>query len=214
MAIAMDNRGGGQALPPYLQGRTMANATDPYQTKPMITPASTVTPGEVKPTTLAGQTPNGITPKTPTPPLTPQPGNAPPGPQTLYDFLKSDLEKQRSDALANATTDASARGVYYGTPLTTSYGDINTSFLKGLGSLQAGIVNNANSDELQRIQAAAGLLNGQPQSSAGGIDPNTLQQLGALFGGSNAAASARNGPSITPNKKGIDNAQDTNKNYG
>lgn len=213
MAYALDNRGGGQALPPYLQGRMpMAN------TQPMITPKSTVSPGEAgQPKPFTPQMPSGpptLTPagamsggsgaSAPNSPTTPG-SPVTPGPQTLYDFLKHDLENKRKDALSAADADASARGVFYGTPLTTSHGDIQTEFLRGLGQLQANVLQNEQGNELQRLGLASGLLNQAPQSTAGGIDPNTLQQLGALFGGSTAASGARSGPTITPKKQGIDN---------
>lgn len=205
MAYATDNRGGGQALPPYLQGRKMT-PTGPFQTAPMITPPSSVVPGEVKQKQpgVAG-TLGAIAQPPAQPAITPaagqpaQPGNATPGPQTLYDFLKHDLEDKRKTAMSNADADASARGVYYGTPLTTSHGDIQTEFLRGLGTLQANMLQNEAGNENTRLGLASNLLNQAPQSGAGGVDPNILQQLGALFGSGNApVAGQRTGPVITP----------------
>lgn len=210
MAFATDNRGGGQALPPYLQGRTMADQSSPFQTKPMITPASSIVPGEVNPKAPAGGSgvagtlgglagANGQAGGAGAPQPT-NPGNAHPGPQTLYDFLKHDLEDQRKSAMANAETDASARGVYYGSPLTTSKGDIQTEFLKGMGTLDANMLQNEQSNERARTGQAISLLNGMPLSGAGGPDKDVLSQLGMLFGSSGNAgvAGERTGPVITP----------------
>src|SRR6266850_439405 len=56
-----------------------------------------------------------------------------------YDFFSQDLKDQARLAGSNAITDASARGVYYGSPLTTSLGDINTQLQRGLGALSTNI---------------------------------------------------------------------------
>lgn len=192
MANLFNNVGGGNALPPFIQGRK------PVATTPMVTPPSTVAPGESAggaptPPMLSNAQPGAptSTPGGPTPPGTP-------GPQTLYDFFKKDLEDKRKSAKANATADASARGVFYGSPLTTSYGDIDTEFLRGLGSLQAGITQNEYGNELSRLGIASNLLNNQPLSGGGGVDPATLQALGGLFAPQN---SPRMGPTDAINKK-------------
>jgi hypothetical protein len=59
--------------------------------------------------------------------------------QKAYDFFKTDLTNQAKLADAQATGDASARGVYYGSPLTTSLGDISTQLQRGLGALSTNI---------------------------------------------------------------------------
>ena|SRR5437867_11243948 len=226
MVYALDGRGGGNALPPYLQGRSPLPAT-----QPMITPKATVMPGEVaRPfgtfpnrsnlANMAGQinrrARSAITPQDAfrrmqgklTPPnwtpITPKQrgleGNAGPTantPQTLYDFFKRDLEDQRRSALADTTSNAASRGVYYGTPLTTSQGDIQTQYLRGLGSLQAGVLQNEQQNELSRLGIAGNLLNSAQQAPGGQIDPAVYQMLGTLFGNS-AVGGQRSGPMITP----------------
>lgn len=203
MAFALDNRGGGQALPPYLQGRKA-------QTQPMISPKSTVMPGEVA---GAGANSAGVAPSPqmvpapagvpmPTPPMQGAPQQQPPKSpnQTIYDFYKNDLEGQRKTAMSNAVSDAEKRGVYYGTPLTTSQGDIETEYLQGLGTLQANMLQNDQQNELQRMQIAGNLLNSSPDATGGGIDPEVMKMLGMAFGGSQQAAGQRAGPVITPPK--------------
>lgn len=200
MAFALDGRGGGQALPPFLQGRTTATK-GPFQTQPMITPRPMVAPREVKPNVGLPQGP-AITPKQPMAAQpTNQPANQKPGTQTLFEFLKRDLENERNQALAGARTSASARGVFYGTPLTTSEGDINTSFLRGLGQLQAGLINSEQDRELQRFGLASNLI-GSPASfgelaSLGQGNPDVYSTIGSLFAGPQAQAQ-RPGPVITP----------------
>lgn len=196
--------GGGAALPPYLQTRRpvspMQGIFGSYsgqQTQPIITPKSTAVPGEVKP---------GTTPSAPVASLQqPQAGgglnpNAPPGGtlSDVYKFFKSDLENQRNQALASTRADASARGVFYGTPLTGSEADINTQYLRGLGQLQAGMYGNEQQNQLARLGLAESLgwqgqMNQPPLP--GQLD---LSALGTLFGASPAAGAARPGPTITP----------------
>ena len=55
---ATDGRGGGQAQPPYLQARSPV-------TQPVITPAATVAPGEVRPQPRRGFLGLPLTPRTP-----------------------------------------------------------------------------------------------------------------------------------------------------
>lgn len=223
MAYALDNRGGGQALPPFLQGRVSTLGGGQFGSRPMITPKSTVAPGETKPKTsmfgniasrlkLPPRAPGGgpwgpggpQRVPTPTAPkitpaasaaVAPAPTGQPAPAQTLYEFFKNDLERQRDAAIANARTDASSRGVFYGTPLTTSQGDIQTEFGRGLGQLQAGILQNEQGNELQRLQLASSLLGQTPQASSGGISPDVFQTIGSLFAPRPGPTGA---PPITP----------------
>jgi len=204
MVYATDGRGGGNAIPPYIQARQpFVNTISGAATKPVITPKSAVVPGEAKkPLSLYQRLAQKPKPKLPTLPITVQPNtpaSAPqtPVPQTLYDFFKQDLENQRKSAMSGAVSDASARGVYYGTPLTTSQGDIQTEYLRGLGQLQSGVLQNEQQNELSRLGIAGNLLNSTPQVGGGGIDPAVFQMLGTLFGGNQAVAGQRTGP-ITP----------------
>jgi len=216
---AMDGRGGGLAQPSYLQARSPKPVT-----QSAITPRAEVAPGETRAptrgtTTIAGRIKAGHPAQKGTPAQTGS-GSATPGasplpaapatpvvadapvPQTLYDFFKQDLEDQRRTALANTQADASARGVYYGTPLTTSQGDIQTQYLRGLGQLQANVLQNEQQNELSRLGIASNLLNSSPQVQGGGIDPNVFQMLGSLFGGSQALGGQRSGPSAITQRQG------------
>lgn len=187
-------QGGGDARPPYLQMRKPnpqpGGFWNQFQAKspgsqPVITPKSTVVPGEV----ASG----------PKPPAMPQPPQA--GGQSLadvYKFFQSDLENQKNQALAGSRTDAASRGVFYGTPLTGSEADINTQYLRGLGQFQAGMFGNQQQNDLQRQQLAIQLMGQNPQNqpSVGALD---LSSLGSLFGSSPAASGKRLGPGgITP----------------
>lgn len=115
--------------------------------------------------------------------------------QKLYDYLKQDLEDNRRTGMSNAVSDANSRGVYYGSPLTTSQGDIETQYLRGLGSLQAGVLQNEQGNELSRLQIASQLLSDAGQAQGGAIDPMVYQMMGQLFGQSPTASGQRNGPS-------------------
>lgn len=233
--VLFNDQGGGQALPPFLQGRTATPYRSPFQTRPMITPKASIVPGEVKPN-IAPANPFGLKPNAPSstpglnitpakpmvgptvpgggtlpvPGITPPPGlqvdggNAPagkPDTQTLFEFLKKDLENERNKALSGAQSDAAARGVYYGTPLTTSEGDINTSFLRGLGQLQSGMIQNEQQNELAKLGMASNLI-GSPGSfsdlaSMGQGNPDVYSTIGSLFAGQNPQQSIA-GPAITP----------------
>lgn len=199
----MNNQGGGNALPPYPQMRTQTiagssgrsrsaqpsgimDALRKAKTKPVVTPKSTVMPGEVKQTA---------------PPMTPAAQKQPPqaGGQTLsdvYNFFKSDLENERRQAISGAQADAAKRGVYYGTPLTGSEADIETQFLRGLGQLQSGMYSNEQENQLRRLGLASGLLGGFPEGGYEG-DNSFYQVLGQLFGSSPTASGARRGPAIS-----------------
>jgi hypothetical protein len=172
------------------------------QTQPVITPKSTAVPGEVKPMTppaapsQTAQAPQGATP--------PQAGG-----QTLgdvYNFFKSDLENQRNQALASTRADASARGVFYGTPLTGSEADVNTQYLRGLGQLQAGMYGNEQQNQLARLGLAESLgwqgsMNQPPTGS-----PMDFSGLGALFAGPGGTKPT---PAITPRTGPVKNAGNT-----
>ena len=145
----------------------------------------------------AGPAPQ-ITPASAPPQTPPQAGGDKLG--DVYNFFKSDLQNQTHQAKANAITDASARGVYYGTPLTGSETDIDTQYLRGLGQLQSGMYGNAQQDSLARLGLASNLgyqgLAQQP-NAPGAMD---WSALGNLFGPSptNPNGPARKGPVITP----------------
>lgn len=197
MAFALDNRGGGNALPPYLQGRVPA-AAGPFQTRPMITPKASIMPGETRKTPFdlikqgTRATMPKITPKKAPanvnrlPGAAPAPagGATPPAPvnpnQTIFDYGKQQLEDARKQAEADTTASAASRGVYYGTPLTTSLGDIKTQYLKGLGTLTANLADTEQNRKLQAAQIAAGLLNGAPMPQQNDMS-SIFQSLGSLF---------------------------------
>ena len=201
MAYALDNRGCGQALPPFLQGRSTMGFGR-FRTKPMIPPKSTIVPGEAR-----GWGPGGPQKPTQAPKITPAKSAAPVAlnttgqgapAQTLYEFFKRDLENQRNASLANARVDAAARGVFYGTPLTTSQGNIETEYNRGLGQLQAGLLQNEQQNELQRLGLATSLLGSTPQASSGGISPDVFAAIGALLAPRQGPIGASTAPQITP----------------
>ena len=218
MVYALDDRGGGQDLPPYLQGRKPTPGGR-FQTAPMITPKSGMNPVAaqpkkkpfrpgvgmfgmgLKPFGKLGQfKPKAMQPnKPPLGNMPPVPGaGTPPTPpssaQTLYEFFKGDLERQKNSALAGARTDASARGVFYGTPLTTSQGDIETEYQRGLGQLQAGILQDEQQNELQRLALATQLFGNGQGTKPAGMDPEVWKQIGALF----APRGGPTAPAMTP----------------
>lgn len=178
-------RTGGAALPPYLQTRRPTSASgamgapaptySTQQTQPVVTPKSTAVPGEVA-TPVKQQIGTGTSV-----PNVPQAGGQ--NLADIYKFFKSDLLNQTNQALANARSDAAARGVFYGTPLTGSEADINTQYLRGLGQLQAGMYGN----EQQNILARLGLASNLGWQSGMMAPPMPAQtdyfsQLGQLFG--------------------------------
>jgi len=179
----------GGGIQPSRPGISPQDAFRKMQGKPAITPPN-FTPITPKQRDLMGA--GG-------PAVVGQPAPAEkPVPQTLYDFFKQDLEDQRRNAMADTTSNAASRGVYYGTPLTTSQGDIQTQYLRGLGQLQSGVLQNEQQNELSRLGLAGNLLNTAPQAPGGGIDPAVYQMLGTLFGGNSAVSGDRSGPMISP----------------
>ncbi len=58
----------------------------------------------------------------------------------VFGFAKGELERDRDAALDAATADAQARGVFFGSPLTTSRGDIQSEFGRGLGALGSNLL--------------------------------------------------------------------------
>lgn len=193
---ALDGRGGGLALPPYLQGRAPTPGGK-FNTKPMITPRLTGAPGDVAPPKglLGGYAGKQLEKKSPITPAGAQPAITP------YEFGKGELERERDKALSGAIADASARGVYYGTPLTTSQGDINAEFQRGLGQFTSNLMQDEQQNELHRMNLAMQLL-GAPMSQAqlaqmGQSNPELFQLIGSLFAPRTGPA---NKPAITPNK--------------
>src|SRR5574342_94934 len=183
--------GGGNAMPPYLQARSPV-------TRSVLPTRSMVAPGENRlfnRPNVPGQPP-GITPGPIQPPTGPAAPQQPAPAQTLYEFFKKDLENQRRTAMSDAEANASRRGVFYGTPLTTSQGDIQTEFLRGLGQLQAGVLQNEQQNELQRLGLASNLLNQQGEAQAAGISPDIMQTIGSLLAPRQGPQGAA--PGITP----------------
>lgn len=113
--------------------------------------------------------------------------------QRLFEFLKSDLERERDLALSESDVDAARRGVFFGTPGSIPRTDIQEKYLRGLGQLESGLIQNETQNELARLGLASSLI---PQDilDSGGIDPALFQALGGLFssggGGSSGLASA------------------------
>lgn len=186
---------GGQQNPAYLQMRKPV-VPGSAKTNPVITPMAA----------MGGDTVNKRNPGPPS--ITPVANKPQAGGNSLgdvYNFFKSDLQNQTKQAKSSAIADASARGVYYGTPLTGSEADIDTQYLRGLGQLQTGMYGNEQQNQLERLGMATNLIN---QSGAnappmpGGMD---FSGLGALFGSPSApkqpSAQPRQGPVITPNPK-------------
>lgn len=196
---------GGQQNPAYLQMRKPM-APGSAQTNPVITPGPTMGGDTVNPARHPAM-PSGppITPQAPAqPPHPPQAGGNSLG--DVYNFFKSDLQNQAKQAKSGAIADASARGVYYGTPLTGSEADIDTQYQRGLGQFSAGMYGNAQQDQLSRLGMAVN-LQGQSGSNMPPVPEGMdWSGLGALFGNSPASpgappvAAPRQGPAITPPK--------------
>lgn len=220
---------GGQQNPAYLQMRTRQGMGPNGPTRPVVTPQASVQGDTVRGPQI---TPPGTAPLAPKPaagqppitPASPSANGAAPPPQAggqslgdVYNFFKSDLQNQAKQAKSGAIADASARGVYYGTPLTGSEADIETQYLRGMGQLDAGMYGNVQQDQLARLGMATNLsaMNGMNAPQAPG--PMDWSGLGALFGANNSTASgapgtpARQGPVIT--QKSGEGVKPVNKTY-
>lgn len=101
--------------------------------------------------------------------------------QAQYDVAKKSLEAETNNKLSGAITDAQKRGVYYGTPLTTSQGDINSDFLRGLGGLQADTMKNYMDDQFRRQALAAQMIASGQDGTAAGYDPAGWEALSKYF---------------------------------
>jgi hypothetical protein len=207
---------GGVQNPPYLQMRAPTGGPPGIggmpQSAPVITPRAsapgdTVNPQQPKPL------PNNpsVPPVSGGPPISPPPSNGTP-PQaggndlgSLYKFFASDLANKTTQAKSNAISDASARGVYYGTPLTGSEADIDTQYLRGMGQLQSGMYGNEQQNQLARLGLATGLQSQGFMNAPSQPAPMDWSGFGALFGnqqpGQAPGTSTRNGPVITPPSK-------------
>lgn len=100
--------------------------------------------------------------------------------QRLFQFLKEDLQRERDIGLSEADVDAARRGVFFGTPGAQSRQDVTERFQRGLGQLDASLIQNETQNELARLGLAAQLLP-QDIEESGGIDPAVFQALGGLF---------------------------------
>lgn len=206
--------GGGDAKPPYLQMRKplpkpAAKQPSPFggglfsqlfnklrgrttSTRPVVTPKSTAVPGEV------AKKPAGTTPVTP-----PTAGGAKPYTLTdFYNFQKSDLVNEKNKALGETRANAASRGLYYGSDLTGSEGDINAQYLRNLGSLDAGMMGNLMEDRRARLGMAAN-LGWQDQMNQPPLPgPVDFSALGAMFGqqAPGGVKDTRTGPAKGPKK--------------
>lgn len=196
---------GGQMNPNYLQMRTptMANASAGPMSPPPAYPQQQTQPTVTPPGGFGGLI-NKLSRGTPSPsgPQVSPPPTAPAGPPQaggnslggVYNFFKSDLENQAKQAEAGAKADASARGVYYGTPLTGSEADIHTQFLRGLGQLQAGMYGNEQQNQLARLGLASNLSWQNAMNQPPSPGPMDWSSLGAIFGNSPSVSGQRGGP--------------------
>jgi hypothetical protein len=96
------------------------------------------------------------------------------------------LDDQRRMAEDRAKADAANRGVYYGSPLTTSLGDINSQFLRGQSDLETNLIRDqAQRQQQDRMSAIQAILQyGQQQQNGQAMDNDLwfkLMQLG--YGG-------------------------------
>ena len=209
--------GGGDAKPPYLQMRKpllpKPNAVRPSpfgggmfgkakqgiwdimgkkarqtSTRPVVTPKSTAVPGEV------AQTPAG------TAPVQPAAAKKPYGLADFYNQMKGDLVAEKNKALGETRAGAESRGLFYGSDLTGSEGNINAQFLRSLGALDADIFGRQQEDQRARLAMAAN-LGWQDQMNQPPIPgPVDFGALGSIFGNTPVAA-PRSGPVITPKQE-------------
>lgn len=195
-AMSPNSANGGQQNPAYLQMKRPAMVPGQAMTNPVVTPKPMAPGDTVRGPQITPPMNNGI------PSAPPQAGGNSLG--DVYKFFASDLGNQAKQAKSSAIADASARGVYYGTPLTGSEADIDTQYLRGLGQLQAGMYGNEQENQLRRLGMAVNLGgqagNNMPQAPG----PMDFSGLGALFGSGTpagpgaTAADTRKGPAITP----------------
>lgn len=235
--------GGGDAKPPYLQVRKplpKPNAPRPgllggifnklqqkpqqfsglfgnvfnkltgrqTSTRPVVTPKSTAVPGEV------AKKPAGTAPM-PTQPAAQPAQSKPYTLKDFYNFQKGDLEAERNKALGETRAGAESRGLFYGSPLTGSEGDINSQFLRNLGTLQAGMMGNLMEDRRARLGMAAN-LGWQDQMNQPPLPgPVDFSALGAMFGQQQQPGNvkdARTGPAkITPKNQSNPRILDPNE---
>ncbi len=103
-----------------------------------------------------------------------------------YEYLSQNLEDQAKQAEQGAIANAASRGVYYGSPLTTSLGDIGTQLMRGKGDLAAQIAREQALTEGTDRQAAIGnaFRFGENQTAADQFAAQLgLQATGMGFGG-------------------------------
>lgn len=164
-------------------GTQQAQPVYPVPNQPQNYPTATVQPFQpiVKQQTTAPAPAPNMTPGSAGMPSQLGPSNVPPL-QKVFDFLKGDLERERDLALDTSKVGAAARGVYYGSPGMLEERDINERFLRGLGGLEASLLQSEQENELRRLGMAIGLIP-QDIESSGGIDPAVFQALAPLLMG-------------------------------
>lgn len=202
--------GGGMALPPFLENRPAPNFRPAITPRPQIDGDRIAPQGpNIAPISFpesrnplvkdnlmypggtpgfynnggAGRPPN-VAPTVPQPkPIAGVPtlGTNAPAAQQIFEFLKSDLMRNSARAKDKAIADAAERGVYYGSPLTTSMGDIETEFQRGLGQLAAQTLQNEQGNELERLRLATGLIPQASEPDVGGVAPEFFGEMGKAF---------------------------------
>lgn len=172
----------GQNYDPQGQGNGDGGFPNTGTGNPNIDPPGQPRPGQPPPPNPQGQggEPPPVQKFPPVPPGDTGIGSGNPW-QMQYDAAKGALEAETKTKMAGAITDAQKRGVYYGTPLTTSQGDMNSDYLRSLASLQADTAKNYMDDQFRRQALAAQLMQqqGGPAQSSGGM---TAEQWAALMG--------------------------------
>ncbi len=115
--------------------------------------------------------------------------------QQAYQQGYQNLQDQAKLAGANAQADAAKRGVYYGSPLTTSLGDIDTQLQRGAGDLQSNLLlNQAQTMGANQQNAIQNVFQyGQNQNQADQFQANLgLQEANSGFAGAPTSDNAFN----------------------
>lgn len=183
---------------------------------PSITPKADLASGAGNKLTEGKLSTGGLTPgnasanlmaPTPVPPSVSQPADNKPAEQgglgKVFNYFKTELEKERDKSLSNSDVEAASRGVFYGTPGTQAREDVRDKFGRSLAQFESDLLQKEQENELSRLGLATNLFGTIQQGELGrlglasqlipsdmeaqGIDPNLYAAIAQMFGGKQAA---------------------------
>ena len=168
-----------------MPGQATGNALPSFLPSGPMRPVSEAAPGEAAPSKaqpVAPQKPVGRAPSQAEVLAARTPAPKPPL-QRLYEFMKTDLQREQEKGLADWRTNMASRGLFYGTAGVPGEGEIQERYFRGLGQLESDLIQRETGNELARLQLATGLIPQDIEGGSGFLSPDLIAALGGLFAG-------------------------------